>query len=59
MSVKVTELIMCGITAAFFLASMMLAINLELIPAAFVFAGGTLGVFAIEELSEEGNRKCQ
>ena len=54
MSVKVTELIMCGITAAFFLASMMLAINLELIPAASFFAGGTLGVFAIEELSEEG-----
>ena len=54
MNVKVTELIMCGITAAFFLASMMLAINLELMLAVSFFAGGTLGVFAIEELSEEG-----
>lgn len=53
MSVKVTELIMCGITAAFFLASMMLAINLELILAVSFFAGGTLGVFAIEELGEK------
>lgn len=50
---KITELILCGITAAFFLASMMLAINLELILAVLFFAGGTLGVFAIEELSEE------
>ena len=50
---RISELIMCGITAAFFLASMMLAINLELILAISFFAGGTLGVFAIEDLSEE------
>jgi len=52
-NVKITELILCGITAAFFLTSMMLALNLELILAVSFFAGGTLGVFAIEELSEE------
>lgn len=50
---KITELILCGITAAFFLTSMMLAINLDLMMAASFFVGGTLGVFAIEELSEE------
>jgi len=52
-NVKITELILCGITAAFFLTSMMLAINLDLMMAASFFVGGTLGVFAIEELSEE------
>ena len=56
MSVKVAELIMCGIACAF--SGVNDAGNQSRTNAGgFVFAGGTLEVFAIEELSEEGNKK--
>jgi len=50
---RISDLILCGITAAFFLASMMLALNFEWLGAASYFAGGTLGLFSVEELSKE------
>ena len=44
------ELILCGVTAAFFLASLMLALNFEWLSAASCFVGGTFGLFCVENM---------
>mgnify|MGYP003118136204 CR=1 FL=1 len=50
MKATLGELILCGVTAAFLLASLMLALNFEFFSAASYFVGGTFGLLCIENM---------